>query len=125
MVVPSLDVAIDLCDEYSPEHLIIATENASDMAESVRVAGSVFVGALSPESAGDYASGTNHTLPTGGAARAYSGVSLESFMNRITFQELTAEGLRELGPAIMELARAEGLEAHSRAVSVRLEMMDR
>ncbi len=124
VVVPSVDEAIQLCNEYAPEHLIIAVPEAGRLAEMVRVAGSVFVGAMSPESAGDYASGTNHTLPTGGAARAYSGVSVESFMNCVTFQELSEEGLKNLGPTVMELARAEGLEAHRRSVSVRLERLD-
>ena len=123
VVVGSQSEAMDLCNAYAPEHLILATENARDMADHVRAAGSVFVGVMSPESAGDYASGTNHTLPTGGAARAYSGVSVESFMTRITFQEISDEGIRALGPTIIELARAEGLEAHGRAVSERLDSL--
>ena len=90
-----------------------------EMAGRIRNAGSVFLGQYTPESAGDYASGTNHTLPTGGYARAYSGLGLDSFMKRMTFQEISREGLREIGPAIMELAREEQLEAHRRAVEIR------
>jgi histidinol dehydrogenase len=121
VVVSSDAEAMELCNAYAPEHLIIATSNARELADTVRTAGSVFVGPMSPEAAGDYASGTNHTLPTGGAARAYSGVSVDSFLNRITFQELTADGLRQLGPSVMALADAEGLEGHRRSVRIRLD----
>lgn len=105
---------------YAPEHLIIATADADDLATQVTNAGSVFIGAFTPESAGDYASGTNHTLPTNGAARAYSGVSLDSFMKQVTFQKITEAGLKELGPTIEIMADAEQLEAHKNAVSLRL-----
>lgn len=123
IVVESIDVGVDLLNEYAPEHLIIAVENADSVAERITNAGSVFIGNYSCESAGDYASGTNHTLPTNGYARAFSGVSVDSFMKKITFQRLTADGIQNLGPAIETLARAEGLHAHERAVSIRLEMI--
>ena len=107
--------------EYAPEHLIVALENASEVAAEITAAGSVFVGAWSPESAGDYASGTNHTLPTSGWARSCSGVNMDSFMRKMTLQELTKEGLASLAPTIVNMARAEGLDAHARAVTVRIE----
>ncbi|WP_317043678.1 histidinol dehydrogenase [Hymenobacter glacialis] len=105
---------------YAPEHLILATDQAEELAAQVTNAGSVFLGHLTPEAVGDYASGTNHTLPTGGYARQYSGVSLDSFVKKITFQRLTEAGLRTLGPVVETMAEAEGLSAHARAVSVRL-----
>jgi len=105
---------------YAPEHLIIMTKDADKLAEKVINAGSVFIGAFTPESAGDYASGTNHTLPTYGYARNYSGVSVDSFMKKITFQTLTKTGLQNIGPAIQQMAAAEGLDAHKNAVSIRL-----
>jgi histidinol dehydrogenase len=110
---------MDLVNRYAPEHLIIATENFTGLAEQVKHAGSVFLGNYSPESAGDYASGTNHTLPTSGFARSYSGLSLDSFMKSITFQELTRKGLKSIEPAISIMARAEGLEGHARAAIIR------
>ncbi len=113
--------AIELANAYAPEHLIIVTHNADVLAEKVKNAGSVFIGPHTPEAAGDYASGTNHTLPTSGYAFSYSGVSLESFMKVISFQKISEDGLRNIGQTIMELAEAEGLEAHRRAVNVRLE----
>ncbi|HVZ57228.1 MAG TPA: histidinol dehydrogenase [Chitinophagaceae bacterium] len=113
--------AMDLLNAYAPEHLILASDRSADLAERVQNAGSVFLGHYSPESAGDYASGTNHTLPTNGYARAYSGVSLDSFVKKITFQELTREGLAGIGSAVQAMAAAEGLEAHARAVAVRFE----
>lgn len=113
--------AMDLLNEYAPEHLILACRNAEQMAASVVNAGSVFLGHYSPESAGDYASGTNHVLPTNGYARVYSGVSVDSFVKKITFQQLTREGLAGLGASVMRMAEAEGLEAHARAVGIRLE----
>lgn len=119
IVVSSMDEAVALTNAYAPEHLIIETEGYMDVAERVVNAGSVFLGPLSPESAGDYASGTNHTLPTNGYARAYSGVSLDSFIRKITFQEIRPEGLRRIGPAIEVMAVNEQLEAHKNAVSVR------
>jgi histidinol dehydrogenase len=111
--------AMDLVNYYAPEHLIINTRNFTELAIKVIHAGSVFLGLYTPESAGDYASGTNHTLPTSGFAKAYSGLSLDSFMKTITFQELTPEGLGSIGETITTLARAESLEAHARAVDVR------
>ena len=114
------DEIIEMTNEYAPEHLIIQTQNASELAERVVNAGSVFIGPWSPESAGDYASGTNHTLPTSGYAKAYSGVNIDSFMRKITFQELTKEGLKSLGPVIETMAAGEYLDAHKNAVTVRL-----
>jgi len=112
--------AIDLLNEYAPEHLIIACENDEQLAEQVVNAGSVFLGNYSCESAGDYASGTNHTLPTNGYAKAYSGVSLDSFVKKITYQKLSKEGINNIGPAIELMAEAEGLQAHKNAVTLRL-----
>ena len=112
--------AIALINEYAPEHLILAVDNAAQVAEKIVNAGSVFIGNYSPESVGDYASGTNHTLPTNGFAKAYSGVSMDSFVKKITFQQLTERGLMIIAPTVIEMADAEGLQAHSNAVSVRL-----
>jgi histidinol dehydrogenase len=112
--------AINLLNEYAPEHLIIACANDEQLAEQVVNAGSVFLGNYSCESAGDYASGTNHTLPTNGYAKAYSGVSLDSFVKKITYQKLSKEGINNIGPAIELMAEAEGLQAHKNAVTVRL-----
>lgn len=123
ILVESLETGVELLNEYAPEHLIIATNNAEAAAETIVNAGSVFIGNYSCESAGDYASGTNHTLPTGGAARAYSGVSVSSFCKTITFQRLTAEGLNNLGPTIEIMAAAEGLDAHKNAISIRREWL--
>lgn len=123
VVEPDLDAAIDLLNAYAAEHLILSTENASGIATRITNAGSVFVGHLTPESAGDYASGTNHTLPTGGASRAFSGVSVDSFVRKITFQEITEDGLRALGPVVETMARAEKLEGHARAVAKRLDTL--
>lgn len=119
IVMEDITNAFELLNMYAPEHLIIASGNAPDLAERVINAGSVFLGNYSPESAGDYASGTNHTLPTNGYARAYSGVSVDSFVKKITMQELTASGLDLIGDAIEVMARAEGLEAHANAVAIR------
>ncbi|HEX6280529.1 MAG TPA: histidinol dehydrogenase [Pyrinomonadaceae bacterium] len=121
VLVGSLDDGIELLNEYAAEHLILAVKNAEKVAGSVRNAGSVFIGNFSCESAGDYASGTNHTLPTNGAARAFSGVSTASFMKTVTYQKLNEEGIRNLGPVIETMAAAEGLEAHRNAVSIRRE----
>ena len=118
--VRNLDEAVRLVNAYAPEHLIIETAHYRKVAEQITHAGSVFLGSLTPESAGDYASGTNHTLPTNGYARAYSGVSLDSFIRKITFQEIQAEGIQAIGPAIEEMAASEQLEAHKNAVTVRL-----
>ncbi len=117
--------AMDLLNEYAPEHLIIATKNANELAEKVINAGSVFLGHYTPEAAGDYASGTNHTLPTNGFAKAYSGVSLDSFMKKITFQEITEEGIKNIGNIIEVMAEAEMLTAHKEAVSVRLRYLEK
>ncbi len=120
IVVDSMKEAIELTNAYAPEHLIIETKDYLSLAERIVNAGSVFLGSLTPESAGDYASGTNHTLPTNGYAKAYSGVSLDSFIRKITFQEIKPEGLNSIGPAIELMAANEQLDAHKNAVSVRL-----
>ena len=120
VIVDSYDQAMAFSNLYAPEHLIIATKNADEMAENVVNAGSVFIGNFSCESAGDYASGTNHTLPTNGYARSHSGVSLDSFVKKVTFQKLTVQGIRNIGPSIETMAAAEQLDAHRNAVSIRL-----
>jgi len=112
--------AIDLLNEYAPEHLILSCSNADDLAQKIVNAGSVFIGHYSPESVGDYASGTNHTLPTNGYARSYSGVSVDSFVKKITFQKLTEQGLRNIGRTVEVMAEAEGLIAHKNAVTIRI-----
>ena len=124
IVVDSMAEAIELTNAYAPEHLIIETEDYLSVAERIVNAGSVFLGSLTPESAGDYASGTNHTLPTNGYAKAYSGVSLDSFIRKITFQEIKPEGLNIIGPAIELMATNEQLDAHKNAVSVRLGQLE-
>lgn len=120
----SLDECIEFSNEYAPEHLIISTSNPAVLAAGVSCAGSVFLGKYSCESAGDYASGTNHTLPTAGYARSYGGVSAESFVKKITFQEIDARGIRLLGPVIERMAEAEQLQAHGNAVSIRLKSLE-
>lgn len=120
VVLDSDEDMLDLINGYAPEHLIISMLNYSDIASRIQHAGSVFLGNYTPESAGDYASGTNHTLPTNGWARSYSGLNMDSFMKKITFQEITAEGLQNLGPVVETMAEAELLDAHRNAVSVRL-----
>lgn len=120
ILVNDMDEAVELTNEYAPEHLIVETSDYMEVAERVVNAGSVFLGSFSPESAGDYASGTNHTLPTNGYAKAYSGVSLDSFIRKITFQEILPEGIKAIGPAIEEMAANEQLDAHKNAVTVRL-----
>jgi histidinol dehydrogenase len=120
-VVRDGEQAMELLNEYAPEHLILSCEQPERLAEAVINAGSVFLGHYSPESVGDYASGTNHVLPTNGHARAYSGVSLDSFVKKITFQQLTREGLAGIGATVRLMAEAEGLDAHARAVSIRLD----
>lgn len=117
---PDVNDCFHLLNEYAPEHLILASDFADKLVEKVINAGSVFLGNYSPESAGDYVSGTNHTLPTNGFARSYSGVSLDSFLKKITFQKLSREGLLNVGKAIEDLATAEGLDAHKNAVSIRV-----
>ena len=120
ILVKDMDEAIEMTNSYAPEHLILEAEDYTSLSERIVNAGSVFLGSLTPESAGDYASGTNHTLPTNGYARAYSGVSLDSFIRKITFQEIKPEGIRCIGPAIEVMAANEQLDAHRNAVSVRL-----
>jgi len=120
-----LEEAMAMANQYAPEHLILMTSNAEELAEKVINAGSVFIGVFTPESAGDYASGTNHTLPTYGYARSYSGVSVDSFIKKITFQSISEKGLRSIGPAIATMATAEGLNAHKYAVSVRLAKLNK
>ena len=114
---------MELVNEYAAEHLIIQTANYLELADKVRNAGSVFLGQYSPESAGDYASGTNHTLPTNGYAKAYNGVNLDSYMRKVTFQEITRDGLKNLGPVIEIMAANEQLDAHKNAVTIRLKNM--
>lgn len=120
IVLKTIEEAVEMTNEYAPEHLIIATRYANAVAENIINAGSVFIGHFTPESAGDYASGTNHTLPTNGYAKAYSGVNLDSFVRKITFQQITHEGLTNLSNAIILMAENEELQAHSNAVKVRL-----
>lgn len=120
IAVRSLTEVITLINEYAPEHLIIADDHPHSIAQEVSNAGSIFLGHYSPESVGDYASGTNHTLPTNGFAKSFSGVSLDSFVKKITFQELSKEGLQHIGPTVEIMAKSEQLEAHSNAVSLRL-----
>ena len=120
VVMENVAVAFNLLNEYAPEHLIIASDYAEELVENIINAGSVFLGHYSPESAGDYASGTNHTLPTNGYAKAYSGVSLDSFVKKITFQHISKAGIKNMGTAVEIMAAAEGLAAHKNAVSIRL-----
>lgn len=120
IVLGDIEDAFDFLNNYAPEHLIIASENAEELAERVVNAGSVFLGNYSPESAGDYASGTNHSLPTNGTALTQSGVSVDSFVKKITFQKLSPEGLRNIGSSVETMASAEGLMAHKNAVTIRL-----
>ena len=120
ILVNTIDEAIEMTNEYAPEHLIIETKDYMQVAERIVNAGSVFLGPYTPESAGDYASGTNHTLPTNGYAKAYSGVNLDSFTRKITFQEITREGIMNIGPTIETMAANEFLDAHKNAVTVRL-----
>ena len=116
----SIDEAIDLSNLYAPEHLILSCHDAERLVNKIISAGSVFIGNYSPESVGDYASGTNHTLPTNGYAAMYSGVSVDSFVKKITFQQLTKEGLENIGETVLQMADAEGLDAHKKAVTIRL-----
>ena len=120
IVMENVGAAFDLLNEYAAEHLIIASDNALQLSEKVINAGSVFLGHYSPESVGDYASGTNHTLPTNGYAKAYSGVSLDSFVKKVTFQQLSQKGIENIGHVVETMATAEGLDAHKNAVSIRL-----
>ncbi|MES2375164.1 MAG: histidinol dehydrogenase [Bacteroidota bacterium] len=120
VITKTLDEAMQFSNEYAPEHLILATENWSQITGKIVNAGSVFLGNLTPESVGDYASGTNHTLPTSSYARAYSGVSVDSFVKKLTFQHITPDGIQNIGPSVEILADLEGLHAHKNAVSVRM-----
>jgi histidinol dehydrogenase len=123
IVVEDKKKQIDLINEYAPEHLILSTQNYAEISELISNAGSVFLGEFTPESAGDYASGTNHTLPTNGWARSYSGVNLDSFLKKITFQKISKEGIKNIGPAIEKMAAAEQLDAHKNAVTLRLKSL--
>ncbi|MBX7202619.1 MAG: histidinol dehydrogenase [Bacteroidia bacterium] len=125
LLVENLHEGMELINRYAPEHLIINCKNEDELVTLVQNAGSVFLGQFSPESAGDYASGTNHTLPTMGFARSYSGVSLDSFVKKITFQRISAHGLQNIGPAVEQMAEAEGLSAHRNAVSIRLKQIEK
>jgi histidinol dehydrogenase len=118
-----MEQAIFIVNSYAAEHLIIACKNDEAIGEQITNAGSVFLGNYSPESVGDYASGTNHTLPTSGYARAYSGVSVDSFVKKITYQKLTPAGLQAIGAAVETMAAAEGLEAHKNAITIRLQSL--
>jgi histidinol dehydrogenase len=120
VIAKTLDEAMEFSNQYAPEHLILASDNWQQIANKIISAGSVFLGNLTPESVGDYASGTNHTLPTSSYARAYSGVSVDSFVKRITFQHITPEGIKNIGPTVEILAELEGLHAHKNAVSLRM-----
>ena len=122
--IESDELALDLINEYGPEHLIICTKNEDFFIDGIENAGSVFIGNYTPESAGDYASGTNHTLPTNGYAKQYSGVNLDSFMKSMTFQKISEKGIMEIGPAVELMAEAEGLHAHKNAMSLRLKKID-
>ncbi len=121
IVITQTENALELINEYAPEHLILSIQNAELMAEKVWNAGSVFIGNFSPESVGDYASGTNHTLPTNGYAKAYSGVSVDSFVKKITFQQLTERGLTNIAQTVIDMAKAESLDAHAQAVQIRVD----
>ena len=123
IVLNNTESAIACINEYAPEHLILSIDNAAQVADKIINAGSIFIGNYSPESAGDYASGTNHTLPTNGFAKAYSGVSVDSFVKKITYQQITERGLTNIAPTVMEMAEAEGLQAHSNAVGIRLQWL--
>jgi histidinol dehydrogenase len=125
IVVADIDAAFEVSNAYAPEHLILHIRHARRLLDKVRAAGSVFVGPWTPETMGDYCSGTNHVLPTYGFARAYSGLSLQDFVRRITVQELSSAGLANLGPTAVTIADLEGLDAHARAVTVRLDALRR
>ncbi|MBT4055750.1 histidinol dehydrogenase, partial [Candidatus Peregrinibacteria bacterium] len=119
LITKTIEEALGFSNKYAPEHLILNTKNAKEYLAQIENAGSVFIGAYSCESAGDYASGTNHTLPTYGYARSYSGVSADSFIKKITFQELNEDGIRNLGPVVEKMAEVEQLQAHKNAMTVR------
>ncbi|WP_411895077.1 histidinol dehydrogenase [Winogradskyella sp. A2] len=124
IVVKDFKTALDLIDEYGPEHFIVATNDNDFFVKNIGNAGSVFIGDYTPESAGDYASGTNHTLPTNGFSKAYSGVNLDSFQKSMTFQKISQKGIKNIGPAIELMAEAEGLQAHKNAVTLRLKDLE-
>ncbi len=124
IIMENVNEAFYLLNEYAPEHLIIASDDAVSLAENVINAGSVFLGHYSPESAGDYASGTNHTLPTNGYAKSYSGVSLDSFLKKITFQQINKDGIVKIGTAVESMAEAEGLNAHKNAITIRIDAIN-
>lgn len=124
IVIKEVPAAIELINEYAPEHLILSIQNAESVADKIWNAGSVFIGNYSPESVGDYASGTNHTLPTNGYAKAYSGVSVDSFVKKITFQHLTERGLTNIAQTVIDMAKAESLDAHAQAVQVRVDIIN-
>ena len=124
IVFDDLDTCIDFSNVYAPEHLILSIDKADSYLSSIQNAGSVFVGNYSPESAGDYASGTNHTLPTNGYAKSYSGVNIDAFLKKITFQKLTAKGIAKISPIVETMAKAEGLEAHALASRLRREFVE-
>lgn len=124
IVIKEVPAAIELINEYAPEHLILSIQNAESVADKISNAGSVFIGNYSPESVGDYASGTNHTLPTNGYAKAYSGVSVDSYVKKITFQHLTERGLTNIAQTVIEMAKAESLDAHAQAVQVRVDIIN-
>jgi histidinol dehydrogenase len=124
IAVDSLAQAIDVSNRYAPEHLILQVNNPRELLDGIESAGSVFLGAWTPESVGDYCSGSNHVLPTYGYARSYSGVSVASYQKQITVQEVSPEGLRTIGPCTATLAAAEQLEAHRRAVTLRLAALE-
>jgi histidinol dehydrogenase len=123
ILLPDVATMLEFSNQYAPEHLILAVAEPEHLAADIYNAGSVFMGHLTPEAVGDYASGTNHTLPTGGYARAYSGVSLDSFYKKITFQQLAPAGLLALAPIVEPMAEAEGLRAHAYAVALRREAL--
>ena len=123
-IVSDVKSALELINTYAPEHLIINHENEDAIAEEVNNAGSIFIGKYSAESAGDYASGTNHTLPTNGFARSHSGITIDSFLKTISYQKISAEGIRNLGPAVETMAEAEGLQAHAKAITLRLKSLE-
>ena len=124
ILVETEETALELINEYGPEHFIVCSENEDYFVDNIMNAGSVFIGNYAPESAGDYASGTNHTLPTNGYAKQYSGVNLDSFMKQITYQKVSEEGIKNIGPAIELMAEAEGLQAHKNAVTLRLKSLN-
>jgi histidinol dehydrogenase len=122
--VDSNETALELINEYGPEHFIICVKDEDFFIDGIINAGSVFIGNYTPESAGDYASGTNHTLPTNGFSKAYSGVNLDSFMKSMTFQKISKEGIKNIGNSIEVMAEAEGLQAHKNAVTLRLKSLE-